>query len=104
MRATPEGYENLETAVAHDIFYAEVTEWARRIGVEPKRIEVTDLKGKWGQCTSDGIVTFDTEVLRQHADFRKRVIVEELLHMKVPNHSKLFKTLLGAYLSGGGTA
>ncbi len=29
---------------------------------------------------------------------RKRVIVEELLHLKVPNHGKLFKALLKAYL------
>jgi predicted metal-dependent hydrolase len=101
MRAIPEEYGSLEAAVAHDILYAEVAEWARKIGVEPKRVEVTDLKGKWGQRTSDGIVTFDTEILRQHADFRKRVIVEELLHMKVPNHSKLFKTLLNAYLGEG---
>jgi uncharacterized protein (DUF433 family) len=29
---------------------------------------------------------------------RTRVIVEELLHLKVPNHGKLFKALLKAYL------
>jgi predicted metal-dependent hydrolase len=32
-------------------------------------------------------------------EFRRRVIVEELLHLKVPNHGKLFKALLKSYLA-----
>ena len=31
-------------------------------------------------------------------EFRSKVIVHELLHIKVPNHGKLFRTLLRAYL------
>lgn len=42
--------------------------------------------------------TLDTGLLNQHADYRKQVIVHELLHMRVPNHGKLFKALLRAYL------
>jgi predicted metal-dependent hydrolase len=30
--------------------------------------------------------------------FREYVIVHELLHLKVPNHGKLFKSLLRAYI------
>jgi len=36
--------------------------------------------------------------LRQSADFRAKVIVHELLHLKVPNHGPLFKALLKTYL------
>jgi predicted metal-dependent hydrolase len=39
--------------------------------------------------------------VRQHAAFRRRVIGEELLHLRVPSHGKLFKSLLRAYLSTG---
>ena len=35
------------------------------------------------------------------SEFRTRVIVEELLHLKVPNHGKLFKALLRSYLADG---
>jgi predicted metal-dependent hydrolase len=31
-------------------------------------------------------------------EVRRRVMVEELLHLKVPNHGKLFKALLTSYL------
>jgi len=45
--------------------------------------------------------TFDTDLLRQPADFRQKAIVHELLHLKYPNHGKLFRALERAYLSQG---
>jgi predicted metal-dependent hydrolase len=97
MKAAPE-WEPLEQSVPRDVFQGEVEAWAKRIGVQPKVVQVRPMKRKWGSCSTAGRVTFDTDLLRQHAGFRKRVIVEELLHLRVPNHSKLFKTMLAAYL------
>lgn len=94
----PPEWEPLEESVPRDIFKAEVRAWAKRIGVEPKEIHVRDMTKKWGSASTAGRVTFDADLLRQHSEFRKRVIVEELLHLKVPNHGKLFKSLLRAYM------
>jgi predicted metal-dependent hydrolase len=55
---------------------------------------------KWASCSSRGRLTFDTSLLRQPARFRAEAVVHELLHMKVPNHGKLFKALLRAHLNG----
>jgi len=96
--APPKEWKPLEEAVPRDLFQAEVEAWAKRIGVRPKVVQVRPMKRKWGSCSTAGRVTFDASLLRQHADFRKRVIVEELLHLRVPNHSKLFKSLLKAYI------
>lgn len=38
------------------------------------------------------------DLLRESTAFRKMAIVHELLHLKVPNHGKLFKALLKAHL------
>ena len=46
-------------------------------------------------------MTFDTELLTQPENFRNEIIVHELLHLKVPNHGKLFRALLKAYLGRG---
>lgn len=43
-------------------------------------------------------MTFDTELLLQPAPFRRKVIVHELLHLKVPSHGPVFRALLRAYL------
>ena len=89
----------LEELVPVDLFKAEVRSWAERIGVEPREIHVKPMKRKWASCSTKGRLTFDTDLLRQPASFRDEVIVHELLHLKVPNHGKLFKALLRAHLA-----
>lgn len=95
-------WEPLETAIPRDVFLAEVRSWAERMEVRPREIHVRPMRRKWGSCSTNGRVTFDVELLRQHASFRRRVIVEELLHLRVPNHGKLFKAMLRAYLGSTG--
>ena len=95
---TTTDWQPLEDVVSKDIFKAEVRAWAKRIGVEPKELHVRAMSRKWGSCSTSGRVTFDADLMIQPADFRKEVIVHELLHLKVPNHGKLFRSLLRAYL------
>ncbi len=98
-----DGWTPFEDVVSKDIFKAEVKAWAARIRVEPKEIRIRPMTKKWGSCSTAGRLTFNSELLTEPADFRKRVIVEELLHLKVPNHGKLFKALLKAHLAGAGS-
>jgi predicted metal-dependent hydrolase len=79
-------------------FKAQVTQWAKRIRVRPRQLRLQPMRRKWASCSTRGTVSFSTEVLAQPAAFREYVIVHELLHLKVPNHGKLFKTLLRAYI------
>ena len=88
----------LENVVSKDLFKSEVDAWSKRIKVEPKEIHIRPMKRKWGSCSTAGRLSFSTDLLTAPAKIRKRVIVEELLHLKVPNHGKLFKALLKAYL------
>ncbi len=81
-----------------DVLRAEIEAWARRIGVRPREVHVRPMTRKWGSCSTNGRVSFSTELLQEPAAFRRRVIVEELLHLKVPHHGKLFRSLLRAYL------
>jgi len=53
---------------------------------------------KWASCSSDGRITFNSELFAQPYRFQEFVIVHELLHLKIPNHGKLFKSLLSAHL------
>jgi predicted metal-dependent hydrolase len=56
------------------------------------------MRNKWGSCSTAGRLTLDADLARQPAEFRSEVIVHELLHLRVPNHGRLFKALLRAYL------
>ncbi len=95
--ALPE-WQPLEQAVPFDLFRTEVEAWARQMGVTPREVRIRPMKRKWASCSSHGRLTFDTDLLHQPAEFRREVIVHELLHLKVPNHGRLFKALLKAYL------
>lgn len=86
-----------EATVPAAIVKSEVESWAKRIGVEPKEVHIRPMKTKWASCSSRGRMTIDTELLRQPADFRREVIIHELVHLRVPNHGKLFHSLVKAY-------
>jgi predicted metal-dependent hydrolase len=79
-------------------FHAEVDRWARRLKVQPSGVHVRSMTKKWASCSSRGLVSFSTRLLTEEQPFRERVIVHELLHLKVPNHGKLFKSLMRAFL------
>ena len=49
---------------------------------------------KWASCSSKGLLSFSTRLLAEGEPFRESVIVLELLHLRVPNHGKLFKRLM----------
>lgn len=92
-------FQPLEETVPLEVFKAEVNAWARKIGVELKELHVRPMSRKWASCSSKGRLTFNTALLGEPASFRREVIVHELLHLKLPNHSKVFKALLKAYLA-----
>lgn len=78
-------------------FKTEVKKWADKIGVEVKEIHLRGMKRKWASCSSKGRLTFDKSLLEKPVRPRAEVILHELLHLKYPNHGRMFKTLLGIY-------
>ena len=79
-------------------FKADVRVWAEEIGVEPREIHIRKMKRKWASCSSKGRLTFDTSLLDETEEVRSRTILHELLHLKYPNHGRLFNILLNIYL------
>jgi len=89
----------LEETVPVELLKAEVHAWAARIGVAPKSVHIRPMTRKWGSCSSNGRLTLDSGLLAQPAQVRAEVIVHELLHLKLPNHGKLFRGLVRAYVT-----
>ena len=80
-------------------FKEEVRRWAEKVGALPKEIHVRRMRRKWASCSSKGRLTFSYDLLSQPEDFRTYVIVHELLHLRYPNHGKMFRALMNTYLS-----
>jgi predicted metal-dependent hydrolase len=81
-----------------DDFKAAVREWARTIGVSPRRIQVQRMNKKWASCSKAGTLTFSTELLDEPREFGEAVIVHELIHLIAPNHGRLFRGLYSSYM------
>lgn len=83
-----------------DQLKVEITRWAIAMNVKPLQIRIQRMTKKWASCSATGRISFSTDLLQEPRTFREYVIVHELVHLQVPNHGKLFKSLMNAYLPG----
>lgn len=82
----------------HAAFRGMVRRWAETIGVRPERVQVQRMTRKWASCSRAGRLSFSTSLMREARAFQEVVVVHELLHLRVPNHGRLFKSLMTAYV------
>lgn len=85
--------------IMNNDFKREVFSWADEIGVKPKEIHIRGMKRKLASCSSKGRLTFSFDLLHLPKEHRDKAIVHELLHLRYPNHGKMFETILNAYLN-----
>ncbi|MBN1328586.1 MAG: M48 family metallopeptidase [Candidatus Heimdallarchaeota archaeon] len=79
-------------------FIERVEKWSKKIQVEYNEIQFRKMIRKWSSCSSRGRLTFDPNILDKNIDFQDEVIVHELLHLRYPNHGKMFKQMLAFYI------
>ncbi len=81
------------------VFKLRVREWADKLKVEIVWLGVRPMTNKWASCSTNGHLNFNDELLGlDDGDVWDYVIVHELLHFFVPNHGKLWKSLMRAHL------
>jgi hypothetical protein len=80
----------------------EIFGWATELQVNPKEVHIMEMKNKWASCSSKGRLSFSKALLEEPKEVRSKAIVHELLHLKYPNHGKMFKALLKSHLSKEG--
>jgi predicted metal-dependent hydrolase len=71
-----------------------VEQWSRRLKVQPRVVRVQHMTRKWGSCSTGGIISLAADLDDQDPGFQDFVIVHELLHLKVPNHGRVFRALM----------
>ena len=87
-----------------ELFKARVLKWANKLDVRIRSLAVRPMRNKWASCSTAGNLNFNDEVLDFDTDVADYVIVHELLHFFVPNHGKLWKSLMRAHLGRYETA
>ena len=72
--------------------------WAEKLEVTVVWLGVRRMSTKWASCSTSGHLNFNEELLDLDADLWDYVIVHELLHFSVPNHGRLWKSLMRVHL------
>lgn len=80
------------------LFKRRVVEVAERLRVQPEQVRVQRMTRKWASCSPDGRCTFSADLLDERRAFQEYVIIHELLHLKIRNHGRLFRSLLTAHM------
>ena len=79
-------------------FKQRVRHWAEKLDVKIVWLGIRPMNIKWASCSTNGHLNFNDELLDLDDDLWDYVIVHELLHFFVPNHGKLWKSLMRAHL------
>lgn len=87
------------TRAAHPYLNDAVNRWKRFVSVEPARfVQVMDLGFRWASCSSDGTLNFHWRIMQLPPQVIDYVVVHELVHLKVPDHSPAFWNHVGLVL------
>ena len=79
-------------------FKQRVRQWADKLDVKIFWLGVRPMRNKWASCSTAGHLNFSDELPGLKSELWDYVIVHELLHFFVPNHGKLWKSLMRAHL------
>lgn len=63
-------------------------------GSYPKDIKVKKLKSRWGSCTYDNVLTFNSKLIMFRESSIDYVVIHEMCHMIHKNHSKDYWNLV----------
>jgi hypothetical protein len=63
---------------------------AKQNGLSYKKIRITSARTRWGSCSTRGSINFSWRLVLAPEDVIDYVIVHELVHTKIHNHSREF--------------
>lgn len=81
-----------------DDMKAAAFEWADRMHINLLQIRIGSMSRKWASISTIGRLTLSNDLLKIPKELGEFVIVHELVHLLVPNHGKVFKSFMFAYL------
>jgi predicted metal-dependent hydrolase len=76
-----EAKSDLEARVAHH---------AATLGVRPARLQVKELRSRWGSCSADGVLAFSWRVVMAPPYVLDYLAAHEVAHLLEMNHSRRF--------------
>jgi len=81
---------------ALDCFVERTRDISKQLGLQVHWVRVRDQKTRWGSCSSRGNINYNWRLIMAPPQVIDYVVVHELCHLKIPNHSAAFWRMVGA--------
>ena len=79
---------------ALQVFSERVNHYAALHGFTPKQVKVNSAKTRWGSCSANGTLNFTWRLVMAPLEVIDYVVLHELAHLKIKNHSPRFWALV----------
>jgi predicted metal-dependent hydrolase len=94
----PSAFERWYREQARQVLPARVAFFAEQHSFQYKRIRITSARTRWGSCSAAGSLSFSWRLIQAPLAVVDYVVVHELVHTVVHNHSKGFWQKVGTIL------
>ncbi len=75
---------------AYKVIADRVKVFSVQFGFVPKQVKISSARTRWGSCSPDGTLNFTWRLIMAPLDVVDYVVVHELVHLRVKDHSRRF--------------
>lgn len=75
-----------------------IEKYSLHLNVSPRKVVVKDQKTRWGSCSEKGNINLNWRLVMAPIEIIDYVVVHELCHLRIMNHSKDFWNLIESIL------
>lgn len=93
-----EAFEQFYKEKAIEKLTPRLKKWSKKTGLEYEEVKFRKLEKRWGSCSPNNTLTFNIEAIKLPYSLIDYLIVHELAHTKVKNHSKEFWAELSKHI------
>ena len=79
---------------ARILVHRKLSEWNRHYNLAYNRVAIRDQRSRWGSCSKKGNLNFNYRILTLPEPLQDYIIVHELCHLVMFDHSKEFWALV----------
>ena len=91
-------YDNFYKFYAKKYLIPRVDYFSDIMNLNYSEIKFRKMKSRWGSCSSKGVITLNSQLIKINKELVDYIIVHELAHLTHMNHSKKFHLLVNQYL------